>query len=70
MARAIGRSIEVVAGSSHSDMLAFLKEIYPDLCMALDLRLAGHAAVPKCVVGSKVNFGQAHEGIRQAYCGI
>ena len=27
----IGRSIEVVASSSHSDMLAFLSQIYPDL---------------------------------------
>jgi len=27
----IGRSIEVVASSSHSDMLAFLRQIYPDL---------------------------------------
>lgn len=27
----IGRSIEVVAGSSHADMLASLREIYPDL---------------------------------------
>ncbi len=29
--QAIGRPIEVVAGSSHSDMLAFLSQIYPDL---------------------------------------
>jgi membrane-bound lytic murein transglycosylase F len=28
---AIGRSIEVVAGSSHSDMLASLSQVYPDL---------------------------------------
>ena len=29
--QAAGRSIEVVAGSSHSDMLAYLSQIYPEL---------------------------------------
>ena len=32
----IGRSIEVVAGSSHADMLASLKQVYPDLTWTED----------------------------------